>query len=175
MAKTKAEYSMEKSAYAYELYKAHKFFKKSRAIICHNKELLLIRITYNDGHIHYIFPGGGVDPGETPAEAAVREAKEEYGVISKVAKFLGRQYYSCKIKYGDIEFKSNRIDHFYILDYLSLDENSPFGISGEFTADDRVYEKVALSIDDIKKLHHYELNNMSEKFYLKLIEYMESL
>ena len=63
----------------------------------------------------------------------------------------------------------------YILEYQSLDENSPFGISGEFAADDRVYEKVALSLDDIKKLEPRDLNDMNEKNYNKLVAYMESL
>jgi mutator protein MutT len=29
---------------------------------------------------YYVFPGGGVDEGETPDHAAVREAKEELGI-----------------------------------------------------------------------------------------------
>ena len=175
MAKTKEEYVLEKNKYAYELYKNHKFFRKARAIICDGDKLLMIRITYKDGQIHYIFPGGGVDDGETPKMAAMREAYEEYGVITKPIKMLGRQYYSCKIRYNGIEFKSNRIDNFYILEYQSVDENSPFGISGEFAADDRVYEKVALSIDDIKRLKPSDLNDMNKKNYDRLLSYMESL
>ena len=29
---------------------------------------------------YFVFPGGGVDPGETPEQAAVREAREELGI-----------------------------------------------------------------------------------------------
>lgn len=33
---------------------------------------------------YYVFPGGGVDEGETPQQAAVREAMEELGVEVKI-------------------------------------------------------------------------------------------
>lgn len=33
-----------------------------------------------DGRIYYVIPGGGIEPDETPMEAACREAHEELGV-----------------------------------------------------------------------------------------------
>lgn len=33
---------------------------------------------------YFVFPGGGVDQGETPEQAAVREAKEELGVEVRI-------------------------------------------------------------------------------------------
>ena len=38
--------------------------------------------------------GGFIEPGETPEEAAIREAREEIGVEIKILKFIGRYYNS---------------------------------------------------------------------------------
>ncbi|WP_327046398.1 NUDIX hydrolase [Microbispora sp. NBC_01189] len=46
---------------------------------------LLVRPTYKDG---WEFPGGAVDPGETPWEAAVREAGEELGITCRMPPVL---------------------------------------------------------------------------------------
>jgi len=44
----------------------------------HQNEILIVQQAY--GKKFYAFPGGVVDPGETPPVAAMREAKEEVGV-----------------------------------------------------------------------------------------------
>ena len=43
-----------------------------------NKVALIER--HRAGLDYYVFPGGGADEGETPEQAAIREAKEELGV-----------------------------------------------------------------------------------------------
>ena len=72
--------------------------KRSSVIIIENKKVLLMK-RVKEGRTYYVFPGGGIEIGETPEEAAKREAFEELGVevkiikcISKVA-FNGTQYY----------------------------------------------------------------------------------
>ncbi|HET9911122.1 MAG TPA: NUDIX domain-containing protein [Anaerolineales bacterium] len=47
-------------------------------LIKENKVALMER--YRAGFHYFIFPGGGVDEGETPEQAAVREAMEELGI-----------------------------------------------------------------------------------------------
>lgn len=43
-----------------------------------------------DGHTYYLFPGGGVEEGETPEVTAAREAKEELGVEVSIGELVAR-------------------------------------------------------------------------------------
>lgn len=52
----------------------------TRAIILNSQnEVLLVKHTYTPG---WHFPGGGVERGESPRQAVIREIKEEAGIIS---------------------------------------------------------------------------------------------
>jgi 8-oxo-dGTP pyrophosphatase MutT (NUDIX family) len=52
--------------------------------------VLLVRHSY--GKERWSLPGGEVDPGESPAEAAVREAREEAGVEVELDHLIGVYY-----------------------------------------------------------------------------------
>ena len=57
-------------------------------IICDERGMLLAH--WNDsGHTGWTLPGGGIDPGEDPADAAVREVREETGYDAEVLELLG--------------------------------------------------------------------------------------
>ncbi len=81
---------------------------RSGVVVIENEQVLLIKRVKN-GRTYYVFPGGGVEVGETNEQAAIREAFEEVGVyvqlmglICEVA-FNGTQYfYEAKISGGEV-------------------------------------------------------------------------
>ena len=61
--------------------------RRGAAVVLSGDRVLLIRYppAVRDG---YFIPGGSVEPGETPAVAAVRELKEETGLVGTVERLL---------------------------------------------------------------------------------------
>jgi len=58
-------------------------------ILKKENKILLIKEILEDFKEHWIFPGGGVDFGETIEDAAKREIKEEINLDVKIKDFLG--------------------------------------------------------------------------------------
>jgi len=58
-----------------------------RVIVPSRDRILMVQHRDEDG-LFWILPGGGVEPGETPAEAAVREVWEEAGARCRIVRRL---------------------------------------------------------------------------------------
>jgi 8-oxo-dGTP diphosphatase len=63
---------------------------RARVVIVDSGRVALIR-RVRDGQTYYLFPGGRVEPGESPEQAAVREAHEELGVTVRLGPVLHRE------------------------------------------------------------------------------------
>ncbi len=84
--------------------------KKIRAvaIIINDNEILLMH-RINNGKEYYVFPGGGVEEGETVEQAVLREVKEETSFEVKLEKLLYHHTYE------DIDHEQ----FFYLCRYIS--------------------------------------------------------
>jgi 8-oxo-dGTP diphosphatase len=69
---------------------------QSRVIAIDNKNILFIH-RFRNGEEYYVLPGGGIEKGETPEEAAIREIKEEAGLDAELDSKLWEMY----DKYGE--------------------------------------------------------------------------
>ena len=50
------------------------------AVVLRDETRVALIRRVRDGHTYFVFPGGGIQTGETPADTATREAREELGV-----------------------------------------------------------------------------------------------
>jgi ADP-ribose pyrophosphatase YjhB (NUDIX family) len=84
----------------------------ARAIVIHDQKLLLIE-RYRGNLHYYSIPGGGIEAGETPEEAVIREVAEETSCMVR----LKRPLYL--LKRGEVQH------HFFLCEYVSGDVHLP--------------------------------------------------
>jgi 8-oxo-dGTP diphosphatase len=73
--------------------------KRVRAIIIKDDKLLTIKRTKSNDE-YWVLPGGGIEPGETPEQALVREVKEETGLECVAGEYV-----------ANYPYKTDRVDH----------------------------------------------------------------
>ncbi len=79
--------------------------KRSGAIIELDGKIALIKRVRNN-HEYYVIPGGGIEEGETPEDAAIREVKEELVIDIAIEKLLTTLTFNNKLQYY---FRANYI------------------------------------------------------------------
>jgi mutator protein MutT len=81
---------------------------RAAIILLQDDQIALIE-RHREGQHYFTFPGGHVEPGETPEQAAVRETKEELGLDVSIQRLLAeiwwhnrpQYYYLVKLVGGD--------------------------------------------------------------------------
>ncbi len=85
---------------------------RSVAIVVRDGKILMERLCYpdaNNGKEFFSIPGGGIEDGETPEEAVIRELKEECGMDGTIEKPLavlfnnGRKEYSFEVSVPPVQ------------------------------------------------------------------------
>lgn len=60
---------------------------RAQCIVHRKNRLLMVKLKHRqDGHEFWCLPGGAIEKGETPAEAAIRELKEECNVNGTIVR-----------------------------------------------------------------------------------------
>jgi 8-oxo-dGTP pyrophosphatase MutT (NUDIX family) len=72
--------------------------QRSGIILIEDNKLALIE-RHRAGKHYFAFPGGGVDEGETPEQAAIREAEEELGILVEIKQKVAEVFFNGNTQY----------------------------------------------------------------------------
>jgi 8-oxo-dGTP diphosphatase len=127
----------------------------SMAIITHGDKVLMIRRRQREGKLSWAFPGGGIEAGETPEQAAVRETLEETSLEVKSVQVIGARihpstgadmtYVACEPVAGEARVEDS--EELAEVAWVSLEEIPTYVPYGLF---DKVQEYLEETIADAR-------------------------
>lgn len=89
-------------------------FSAGGIVLNSNNQVLLVQ---NSSNHKWGFPKGLIDPGQTSKEAAIREVREEGGVVAEIVEKAGDTKYVYSWE-GEKRFK---VVNYYLMNYISGD------------------------------------------------------
>ena len=111
--------------------------QRSGIILIEENKLALIE-RHRAGKHYFAFPGGGVGEGETPEQAAAREAEEELGIIVEI-----------KQKAAEVFFNGNP-QYYFLAQKISGEFGTGTGEEyGEYNSMHGTYLPVWMPLDDV--------------------------
>ena len=110
---------------------------RSGIILIEDNKLALIE-RHRTGLHYFIFPGGGIDDGESPEQTAIREAEEELGIIVAIIQ-----------KVAELFFKENT-QHYYLVNKISGEFGTGTGEEyGEYNPAHGTYLPLWMPMEDV--------------------------
>jgi 8-oxo-dGTP pyrophosphatase MutT (NUDIX family) len=93
-----------------------------------DERVLLIHERIEHGQVHWLTPGGGVEAGETPREAAAREAAEETGIAVALGSGAEAVHVTRRLwSWGGVTY--DQVDHFFLARVGAGLEVAPGGLT----------------------------------------------
>lgn len=110
---------------------------RSVAIVVRDGKVLMVQVKW-DGRVFWQAPGGGVEAGESPEQAVLRELKEECNLDGQIIRPL------CVANYAD-----DSREYSYLIK-VEPGENPVKGVDPEFPLDDQALQQVRwLALSDL--------------------------
>jgi 8-oxo-dGTP diphosphatase len=111
----------------------------SAAIITLDGKVLMVRRRISEGELMWQFPAGGIEAGESPEEAAVRETLEETGLKVEAASLIGQRvhpktgremsYTACTVIDGEAHVAdADELDAIAWVPLAEIPEYVPYGL-----------------------------------------------
>jgi 8-oxo-dGTP diphosphatase len=122
----------------------------STAIIVQDGRVLMARRREREGKLLWSFPGGAIEAGETPEQAAVREVSEEVGLEVEAVQVLGDRihpqsgvhmtYVACSVVAGEAYVAdAEELAEVAWLEHGQIPEYVPWGL----------FDKVQAHLDEV--------------------------
>ncbi len=115
-------------------------FKSMRGIILKDNKLAVMQ-RIKDGREYCVFPGGGIEEGESFEECVERELMEEFGIVVKARKMI----YAYE--------RNDSIQGFFVLDWISGEIHKTDGEEYQEDRNRGIYNPTMINIEEFEKMN----------------------
>ena len=129
-----------------------------RAIVLDNEQRMLLVRQHHDGKDIWMVPGGGIEDGESAAEAAIREVKEETNLDIGLDGLLWHV--------EEVSERGQRFVNFFLGHLADPSQKLVLGFDPELTEEDQVLREVSfLNREEVAQLEVLYPEYLKDEFW----------